>query len=465
MTSPPPGRADALVLFGATGDLAKKKLFPALYQLACRRRIDLPVVAVARSQWTDEELCNYAKASIAAAYPDYDEHVFEELAKRLTMVSGEYVEHETYERLADALEDAAIPVHYLAIPPALFDDVISGLAGVDLNRRSRVVVEKPFGRDLASAQELNAIVHRSFPEGAVFRIDHYLGKESVEDLLVFRFANTLLEPIWNRRYVSSVQITMAEKFGVEGRGSFYDEVGTIRDVIQNHLLQVVALLAMEPPVANDADALRDEIVKVLKAVPAISPADIVRGQYAGYLDEAGVAKGSTTETYAAVRLHVDSWRWAGIPFVIRAGKALAATATEALVEFAAPPRLLFADRRHHPQPNTIRFRLGHNDGVTIQMQAKEPGARMASRQVELDVDFAEALGRRQEAYERLLDDALDGNAARFAREDTVEQQWRIVEDIIDPSATSIYPYAKGTWGPEQASRLLPGSGWHEPLTR
>ncbi len=463
--------ADALVLFGATGDLAKRKLFPSLYRLEASGQLGVPVIGVARSDWTDDDFRTHARASIEDRINDdrinddrinddrtnnVDPTTLDSFCSRLDLVQGDYADEATWQSLRATLDSigSSTAVFYMAIPPSLFPMVAQRLESVGLNKRGRIVVEKPFGRDHGSAVQLNATLHSIFAEDHIFRIDHYLGKEAVEDLLVFRFANTLLEPVWNRNYVRSVQITMSEEIGVEGRGSFYDSVGAIRDVMQNHLLQVIALLAMEPPAGADAGYLQDEKAKVIAAMRPLDTSAMVRGQYVGYRDEPGVEANSTVETYVAARLEIDSWRWADVPWYIRIGKGLAASATEAVVELREPPRLLF-DQAGSPPPgrNLIRLRLGKHDGVTFALQAKTPGPNLDSEEIDVDVDFAAALGARQDAYERLLGDALQGSLRRFARQDVVEGTWKIVQPALDHDGP-IYPYFRGSWGPLEADSIL-----------
>ncbi|HEX2382686.1 MAG TPA: glucose-6-phosphate dehydrogenase [Acidimicrobiales bacterium] len=462
------GHSDALVLFGITGDLAKKKLFPAVYHMVKDGTLgsDVPVVGVSSSDWSDDQLRERAHESIASSLgaEPFDADAFKSVIDRLTYVSGDYRDASTFDTLGLHLQDRDHPLFYLAIPPSMFDDVIQGLTRVALNKGARVVVEKPFGRDLKSAQELNQVLHASFPEQSVFRIDHFLGKEPVENLLVFRFANSMLEPIWNRNFINSIQVTMAESFDVQGRGKFYDSVGALRDVVQNHILEIVALLAMEPPSNSTATALHDEKVKVFRQVDSFRTEHVSRGQYRGYVDENGVQPGSDTETFIAARFAIESWRWAGVPWLVRAGKSMPLTATEAVIEFKAPPRLLFTKAgKRPPEPNYLRFRLGADDGTVLHLQAKAPGEELTTRPVNLEVEYDKVFGRRAEAYQRLLEDAMDGDPRRFGRADALEEQWRIVDPVLaNPSPVNLY--YKGTWGPSDADRLAADvGGWREPL--
>jgi glucose-6-phosphate 1-dehydrogenase len=443
--------SDAFVFFGATGDLAHKKIFPSLHALVRRDVLHVPVIGVAKAGWTLDDLKQRAHDSIQ----EHDE-AFQKLLGLLRYVDGDYADPETFRELRRQLGDAQAPLHYLAIPPSLFATVVEALDKSGAADNARVVVEKPFGHDLASAEELNRVLHSVFPEDRIFRIDHYLGKEPVENLIYTRFANTFIEPLLRREYVDHVQITMAESFGVQGRGAFYEEAGAIRDVVQNHLLQVLAIVGMDPPAEHSNEAIRDEKVRFMRSLRPLKPADVVRGQFVGYRDEQGVAEHSTVETFVAVRLRVDSWRWADVPFLIRAGKEMPVTGTEVTVQLTQPPQRVF----DKGTPNRLRFQINPDLVISLDVRAKRPGEAMVGNDVSLDLD--ERPHDEMEPYERLLGDALKGDPALFAREDTVEAAWHVVDGILD-NATPIHFYEPGTWGPSEADHLLPrGRSWLPP---
>ena len=451
--------SDALVFFGATGDLAYKKIFPALQAMLKRGHLNVPVIGVAKAGWNLEQLKARAHDSLEK-HGGVDPAAFEKLSGLLRYVDGDYQDPETFKALGRELKAAQRPAHYLAIPPTMFEAVLEQLTHCGCTTDARVIVEKPFGHDLESARHLNQVLLRKFDETSIFRIDHYLGKRPVHNMVVFRFANPFMEAFWNRNYIESVQITMAEDFGVQGRGGFYDQTGTIRDVVQNHLFQVLCNLAMEAPVRMDSESIRDEKVKVLKAIPALEEKNIVRGQFRGYLDEKGVAPNSRVETFAALQLDVNSWRWQGVPFYIRAGKSLPVTCTEIVCRLRRPPTVIPADVLHS---NYLRFRISPDVGIAMGMTVMAPGEKLVGQSAEM-IASQQPNAEEMDAYERVLGDAMAGDATLFAREDYVEEAWRIVDPVLK-KATPVYPYEPKNWGPKEVERVTPPGGWHDPVVQ